>query len=39
VRDPQFDRALDLLKGINLFTQRSPLPENRVAKGNKMALP
>ena len=39
VHDPQFDRAIDLLKGINLFTQRAPEPENRVAKGNKMALP
>jgi carboxyl-terminal processing protease len=39
VRDPQFDRALDLLKGINLFTQRDPVPERRVAKGNKMVLP
>lgn len=39
VHDPQFDRAVDLLKGINLFTQRAPLPENRVAKGTKMALP
>jgi carboxyl-terminal processing protease len=39
VRDPQLDRAMDLLKGINLFTQRAPLPENRVAKGTKMALP
>lgn len=24
LRDPQFDRAMDLLKGINLFTQRAP---------------
>lgn len=39
VRDPQLDRAMDLLKGINLFTERAPLPEHRVAKGNKMALP
>ena len=35
--DPQLDRAMDLLKGITLFTQRSPAPERRVAKGNKMA--
>ena len=39
VRDPQLDRAMDLLKGMNLMTQRSPLPENRVAKGTKIALP
>jgi carboxyl-terminal processing protease len=36
-RDPQLQRAMDLLKGITLFTQRSPMPENRVAKGEKMA--
>jgi len=24
LRDPQLDRAMDLLKGINLFTQRAP---------------
>jgi len=30
-RDPQLDRAMDLLKGINLFTQRSTLPDNRIA--------
>ena len=31
--DPQLDRAMDLLKGITLFTQRSPEPEKRVARG------
>jgi len=36
-RDPQFDRAVDLLKGIMLFTQRSPLPERRMAKAEKVA--
>jgi carboxyl-terminal processing protease len=36
-RDPQFDRAMDLLKGITLFTQRAPAPENKVAKGEKLA--
>jgi carboxyl-terminal processing protease len=36
--DPQLERAVDLLKGITLFTQRSPLPEKRVAKGEKMAV-
>jgi len=35
--DPQLERAMDLLKGITLFTQRAPAPENRVAKGEKMA--
>jgi len=34
-RDPQLDRATDLLKGIILFTQRSPLPDNRVARQDK----
>ena len=36
-RDPQLDRAMDLLKGITLFTQRAPAPEKRVAKSDKMA--
>ena len=36
-RDPQLDRATDLLKGITLFTQRAPAPEKRVAKSDKMA--
>ncbi|PWU10026.1 MAG: carboxyl-terminal protease [Verrucomicrobia bacterium] len=31
-RDIQLERAMDLLKGITLFTQRAPLPEDRVAK-------
>jgi len=35
--DPQLERAMDLLKGISLFTQRAPLPERRVAKGEKVA--
>jgi carboxyl-terminal processing protease len=35
--DPQLERAMDLLKGINLFTQRAPAPERRVAKGDKVA--
>jgi carboxyl-terminal processing protease len=35
--DPQLDRAMDLLKGITLFTERAPAPENRVAKGEKLA--
>jgi carboxyl-terminal processing protease len=36
--DPQLERAVDLLKGIMLFTQRSPLPERRMAKAEKMAV-
>ena len=35
--DPQLERATDLLKGIILFTQRAPVPERRVAKGEKIA--
>ncbi len=35
-RDVQLERAMDLLKGITLFTERAPLPDNRVAKGGKM---
>jgi hypothetical protein len=38
VHDVQLERAMDLLKGVNLFTQRSPLPEKRVAKGDKVAV-
>jgi hypothetical protein len=36
-RDAQLDRAMDLLKGITLFTQRAPAPDQRVAKGEKIA--
>ncbi|HTL17326.1 MAG TPA: S41 family peptidase [Patescibacteria group bacterium] len=35
--DPQLERAMDLLKAITLFTQRSPAPDRRVAKGEKVA--
>ena len=35
--DPQMERAVNLLKGIALFTQRSPLQERQVAKSEKMA--
>ena len=35
--DPQLDRAMDLLKGITLFTQRAPAPDKRLAKADKMA--
>ena len=37
VHDPQLDYAKDLLKGITLLSQRSPQPEKRVARGEKMA--
>jgi hypothetical protein len=30
-RDPQLDRAMDLIKGITLFTQRSQSTDHRVA--------
>ncbi len=36
-RDPQLDRAMDLLKGITLFTQRAPASDKTPAKGQKMA--
>jgi len=32
-RDPQLDRAFDLLKGITLFTGRSSEPSRRMAQG------
>jgi len=35
--DTQLERALDLLKGINLYGQRAPVPDKRVAKGQKVA--
>ncbi len=36
-RDPQLDRANDLLKGIILFSQRAPLPDKDIVKNQKMA--
>jgi carboxyl-terminal processing protease len=36
-RDPQLERATDLLKGIIQFTQRSPAPDHRLAKDEKVA--
>jgi carboxyl-terminal processing protease len=36
MRDPQLDRAMDLLKGITIFAQRLPA-ENPAAKTGKMA--
>jgi carboxyl-terminal processing protease len=35
--DPQLDRAMDLLKAMMLFSDRAPVPERRVAKGEKVA--
>jgi carboxyl-terminal processing protease len=35
IRDPQLDRAMDLLKGITLYTLRAPLAEQRVAQSRK----
>lgn len=35
--DPQFDRAMDVLKGIMLFTQRSPVDESPAARDAKLA--
>ena len=34
-RDPQLDRAMDLLKGITLFSQRAPSEDRRIATGEK----
>jgi carboxyl-terminal processing protease len=36
-RDSQLNRAMDLLKGITLFTQRAPAPEKKPAKEDKVA--
>src|SRR5215469_702325 len=37
-RDPQLDRAMDTLKSIMLYTQRSPLPERHIViRSGKMA--
>src|SRR3989454_2558099 len=35
--DVQLDRAMDMLKGISLYTKRAPATEKRVAKGDKVA--
>jgi carboxyl-terminal processing protease len=37
-RDPQLDRAMDLLKGITLFSQRAPASEKKVVRGEKVAV-
>jgi len=36
--DPQLERALGLLKGIMLFSERAPMPEKRAARGEKVAV-
>ena len=37
LRDPQLDRAMDVLKGIRLFSQRAPADEAPAAKAAKLA--
>ena len=37
LRDPQLDRAMDVLKGIMLFTERAPKSNEPAAKEGKMA--
>jgi carboxyl-terminal processing protease len=37
LRDPQYDRAVDLLKGVMLFTQRRPFEDAPAAKDSKLA--
>jgi hypothetical protein len=37
LRDPQMDRAMDVLKGIMLFTQRAPAEETPAAPDAKLA--
>ena len=36
-RDAQFDRAMDLLKGISLYSKRPPASEKRATKSEKVA--
>ena len=36
LRDPQFDRAMDVLKGIMLFAERAPAPDEQ-RRSDKMA--
>lgn len=36
-RDPQLERALDLLKGITLFTRRAPVDHEPAARSGKLA--
>ena len=37
LRDPQLDRAMDVLKGIRLFSQRAPKDDAPAAKDSKLA--
>jgi len=37
-RDPQMDRAMDLLKGITLFSQRAATEDRRIATGEKPSV-
>jgi len=37
LRDPQFDRAMDVLKGIRIFSQRAPIDELPAANDAKIA--
>ena len=36
-RDPQLDRAVDVLKGMMLYAQRAPVPDKKPGKGDKLA--
>ena len=36
-RDPQLERAMDVLKAINLFTERAPEVESPKARSAKVA--
>jgi len=36
-RDLQLDRAIDVLKGMMLYSERSPVPEKKSSKGDKLA--
>jgi carboxyl-terminal processing protease len=36
-RDTQLERAMDLLKGLSLYSRKLPAPEKRIAKGDKVA--
>src|SRR5204863_4029421 len=36
-RDPQLDRAVDVLKGLMLYAQRAPATDKKPAKGDKLA--
>jgi len=35
--DPQLERAMDLLKGVKILSQRFPLPDKNITKTDKMA--